>query len=201
MADWVPLVLAAIAGVMITAMTGAKEVIRALCARWVDRINRRNLETGLEAKAEYFSIVNSLQKKSFVDRVLLLVGHNGGGIPTAGGEYTVRVFYGYSSRRPSQHDPLDMYSRPLVVDEFYIRMLQDVLRTGRVVNTTVEMPGDAMLRRYYETEGVVQAAIYFLKIAENNLFYLSVGSYSQAFTTVELAQIELAVTQLRSRNY
>lgn len=201
MADWVPLVLAAIAGVMITAMTGAKEVIRALCARWVDRINRRNLETGLEAKAEYFSIVNSLQKKSFVDRVLLLVGHNGGGIPTAGGEYTVRAFYGYSSRRPSQHDPLDMYSRPLVVDEFYIRMLQDVLRAGRVVNTTVEMPGDAMLRRYYETEGVVQAVIYFLKIAENNLFYLSVGSYSQAFTTVELAQIELAVTQLRSRNY
>jgi hypothetical protein len=201
MADWVQLVLAAVGGVLLVGLSGLKDVIKAFCARWTDRINRSNLETGLEAKAAYFSIVNSLQKKDFVDRVLLLVGHNGGGIPTAGGEYTMRAFYGYCSRQPTNNDPMDLYLHPLVVDEFYIRMLQEMLRSGRVINTVKDMPEDAMLRRYYEAEGVTQSVLYFLKIADNSLYYLSVGNYSRPFLGLELAQIELAVTQLRGSKF
>lgn len=201
MADWVPLVLAAIAGVMITAMTGAKDVIRALCARWVERIQVSRMSAGLEGMAKYFAIVNGLSKLDFVDRVLLLVGHNGGGLPRAGEEYTVRSFYGYCSRRPTDKDAVSLYEQPLTVDQYYVEMLQTMLGpTRKVVNTTASMPLDAQLRSYYDSEGVVQTVIYFLKVANNNLYYLSVGSYSRPFTGVELVQIELAVQQLRSRS-
>lgn len=201
MADWLQLVLAATCGVLLVGLSGLKDVVRAVCSRWVGRINRRNLEAGLEAKAEYFSIVNSLQKKDFVDRVLLLVGHNGGGVPTAGGEYKVRVFYGYCSRRPTANDPVEMYYYPLVVDEFYVRMLLEMLRAGRVVNTVANMPEDAMLRRYYETEGVVQSVLYPLKVSNDSLYYMSVGNYSRPLTGFELAQVELTVTQLRCSKF
>jgi len=201
MADWLQLVLAATCGVLLVGLSGLKDVVKALCTQWVDRINRRNLEAGLEAKAEYFSIVNSLQKKDFVDRVLLLVGHNGGGVPTAGGEYKVRVFYGYCSRRPTANDPVEMYHHQLAVDEFYIRMLLEMLRSGRVINTVADMPEDAMFRRYYEAEGVVQIALYLLKVANNSLYYMSVGNYSRPLTNFELAQVELTVTQLRGSKF
>jgi len=195
--DTLTLILAAFGGVAVAMAAGLREVVRAWCDRWVARIRATGIRDGLQSVAVYFGILDELKRLDFVDRVLLLVGHNGGGVPKPGEEYTVRSFYGYASNRAAR-DPSEMYRNSILVDRHYIDMLLAMLGPNKkVVNTTAEMPRDAALRHYYEAEGVAQSVIFFIKVSDNNLYYLSVGTYGQPFTDTQMFQIEMAVQQLR----
>lgn len=133
-----------------------------------------------------------------VERVLLFVGKDDGGLPDLTKPYTVICRYGWA--QDGRPNPEESYSFNLVVDKTYCLMLAEMIRDGRVVQTTAAMPADSMLRKYYVIEKVVQAVIYLLNVdAEaNEIMFVSFASYAREFAPDELAYIDVRVDRMRA---
>lgn len=166
----------------------------AFFSKWYEERKRRKTAEGLQAVGDYLTLLDSMKALGFVDRVMLFVGHNGGGLPKAGEEYTVRAYYGWAL---NGSNPVSRYRAPLIIDGHYCNMLCDMVQRGHVVNTTADMDVLSNLRGYYQAEGVVQSVAVFLTVFGNNLYYVSVANFSRPFTTPELSEIGRITNQLR----
>lgn len=198
MPDWLLIVATSAASVVAVVAVGMKGVIAAWFDRRTLRIRRAAYADGFQREIKYRRLMAQLKDTPAVQRVLVFAGRNGGGIPKPGEPYVVTAEDGWSEV-PGKH-PLETYANDLLVDDDYIHMLETMVREGKVVNVTDEMPRTSALRSYYVDEGVKCSALYFIDIKEsdNRLRYLSVASYAGPFTDTDVVQIERCVHQLRA---
>lgn len=132
-----------------------------------------------------------------VQRMLLFVGSDDGGLPDATKPYKVICRYGWA--QDERLNPEESYNFNLVVDRGYCMMLAEMVKDGRTIQTTAEMQA-AMLKKYYEIEGVVQSVIYLLNIdvANNEIMFASFASYVRPFTPDELNFLDVRVDRMRA---
>lgn len=193
--DPVVLVLGAGGTVVIAAALGLKGYVTAWFQARTRRLIERSVRDGLKRMAAFAQCLSDLDDLAFVDRVLLFTGRNGGGLPTPGRKYTVEVVQGWSHK--DDQDPKSLYAGGLAVDWHYCDMLVEMMERGEKTNTVADMPKDAMLRAYYEDEGVFQTVLFLLGCDGATLTYMSVGNYTRAFEPSELVRIRRVVERLR----
>jgi len=188
------------------AVTGIIAAIAAVIKKYIEKRGERLINgpadrtqyyEGFLRFAKFHKELESLRDIEAVERVLLFVGCNGGGIPDPTQPYTVVCRYGWA--QDPNKDPASAHNFKLLVDRVYCEMLAAVVKNGRVLETTSEMP-QCMLKKYYEIEGVHQTAIYFLNIDPNSneMMYASFGSYKRKFSDKELAKMDVLVDRLRA---
>jgi hypothetical protein len=182
-------------------LAGLKKVIQAKMERWEQdiragqRAGKMKHLVSVEAMAGLFDAAETLiRNEDCVDRVLLMTGANGGGVPTPDKPYNVGALFGRST--DGHKDPAKLYAGPLRVDAHYMKMISHVIRKQVVALVREQMP-DCMLRGYYEAEGVVASRIYFLSLTPERLAFCSIASYKRQFTPGEIARIDAAVRRLR----
>lgn len=148
--------------------------------------------------AKFHQQLERVKAVANVERVLLFIGKDDGGLPDLTKPYTVICRYGWA--QDERANPEESYSFNLVVDKTYCLMLAEMIRDGRVIQTTATMPPEAMLRKYYQIEKVVQAVIYLLNIdsAASEIMFVSFASYTREFTPEELAFIDVRVDRMRA---
>lgn len=181
--------------------TGLKELLMKLVARIGRRIDGHDdfdPVAMLTMLSEFNVLLNESRKLPNVGRVLVFVGHNCGGLPEAGKPYTVRSHTGWSIN-DADAAKYTTFAFDFEVDEPYRQILSDANRTGVVSLVTKAMPA-GMLRTIYETEGVVHALLYSLRLdsKRNKFAYATVASYAAEFSQSERALIDLFVYRMRS---
>lgn len=204
--DWTVAVLAAVgvgaAGVVAVFFTKLKHILEAVADRLIAWVGGRGSSfDGVELLtflAEFNTILNEARKVKAVTRVVVFIGHNGGGLPTPGKPYTVRSQTGWSVHDGDAH-AYNTYAFDLEVDQPYCDMLLNAHRNGMVSMVVKDMP-PSLLRSIYESEGVVQSLLYALKLdtKRNKFAYLSVASKEREFTPNERAMIDVLVSRLRA---
>jgi hypothetical protein len=196
--DWSAVIIAVAVGcaaLATTFFTGAKGILEAWMEKMRRRVKRVKYADGIQRVAKFHALLENLKQMPFVDRVLVFVGRNCGGLPDPSKPYTVSCFYGWS-QIAGKHPEL-AYNFPLRVDAQYMAMLSEVISKGKSTQTVSGMP-DSQLKTYYQQEGVVQAVIHFLRLSDNDFLFLSTGSYQGEFTPGQMVQIELMVERVRS---
>lgn len=180
MDNWQAVVIAIAAGLalVVTAFfSGLKEIVQTWMSRLNRKLKKQTYIQRVEKLAEYMDIFYSLKKLGSVQRCLIFHGHNCGGLPTPGKPYTVRAVFGWSTE-PGKDDPLKKYDFELQVDDHYVRMLADLIKNGSIECVTDAMVDGSKLRTLYEMEGVKYTKLYYLGLIDNELIFLSAGSYS-----------------------
>jgi hypothetical protein len=85
----------------------------------------------------------------------------------------------------------------MAIDSAYVRMIGEIIEKGVSVQTTADMPADAMLRNLYAEEGVVQALLFCLSLDSAELIYCSVASYKAKFDAGQVAKITVIISRIR----
>lgn len=159
-------------------------------------IKRRTYDAFLK-RHEFYRNMEMIRDLKSIQRVLLFVGANCGGVPTPNKAYTVKARDGWAEA--PHPNPLNFYDFNLMVDSHYCVILANMIKDGYVVNNIGEMP-NCILQNYYKKEGVKQSILFFLHIdPENNeMMYLSVASYTGPIEQVELDILRMHVDRMRS---
>lgn len=190
-------VSAGLAGVAAGAFGGLRQVIDAYMNRW-----RRSIDTPplsgiqlLSRLADVHSLFTEAKSIPNVQRALVWVGHNCGGLPVPGAKYTVRAQIGWSDK---DIDLVRRYSFDMEIDEEYARMLVDVHRDGYKVLEVEKMP-PGLFKRIYRREKVVHAVLFALchDKDSNSFGYASFASYEMSLTEDDMAGLGLVVGRLR----
>lgn len=191
-----------IAGTVAVFFSGLQKVVKAMFARREAQISaarragRDKHVASVELMVQAFEGIEGLVRmEDCVDRVLLMTGTNGGGVPSVNTPYKVACLFARCS--DPKKNPGQLYAGPLRVDAAYMRMIRDVIRQGVISLTRTEMAEGDMLRGYYDAEGVHSSRIYFLSLVPERLTFCSVASYTRPFTAGEVARIDAAMNRLR----
>lgn len=136
------------------------------------------------------------------ERFLILKTENGGGRPHPGSHLYASVIH------EDYIDPMRSvkadYQR-LHVDKDYLEMLAEAERTGYVKMSVESMPKESLLKRIYQSEGIVYSEIYFIHQDDIAFYYCSISSTSiQDFDhPLVITTIDLAINNIRNvfKNY
>lgn len=181
-------------------------LLKALIPAIFDYFKRRSIKKAetkyvdrLKLMVQFRNVMGQIANLTFVDRVLLLNGKNGGGLPTAGHKYTVMAVDGWTTL-PHHTDVLKLYGHDIQVDNHYATMLVNMIDAGVYTNVTSEMPIRSLLRGMYEVEGVSSSLVFFLRVdsINNQLEYISLGRYSGTFNDIQIAAIRPMVAWLKA---
>jgi hypothetical protein len=194
---WAAIITAAVVG-----LTGFVAAYLAGAKQWVEdywKVKRRKLlrsgyAHGLERLAEFQAVYEQVKAMESVHRILLFVGQNGGGMPTAGKMYTVRAQVGWSKK---WIDVVRENNFDYCIDAHYAALLRQMVDNGKAVVTVAAMPEGSALKALYRTEGVAQSILYFLDCDGAQLTFLAVANYEAEFTPDQQVKIEILVGRLR----
>jgi len=188
--------ISAITGILITTSGGMKQLIEVYFKKKSRQILKDVHAGGLQSLGEYMYVLDKLMRFSYVDRVIIFSGQNGGGKPQVGKPYTIRALYGYSK---NGDDVYKRYDFDIPIDKDYYFMIADLIQKESIVNIVSEMKDGSILKAYYTQEKVMSSVLYLLHIYEddNAIHYINIGSYTQVFTREQLIPIELEIARLR----
>ena len=168
---------------------------------WLKRRITRRTYAEMMAKLSAFSEeLEALRKIPSVDQVVVMCGHNCGGLPTPGKPYTVEAIQGWQ-RCPESGaciDPCRRYRRGLQVDAHYTRMLEDLVKEGLSIQVTDKIPPEAKLRGYFELDGIVACTMFYLGLHGDELIFASIASSKGEFSAREKLEINDRVATMRS---
>lgn len=189
-----------LAAVLASTFGGLKKTIDSL----FDRLNRK-ISGGrgrgspidrLSFLAEFNSLTNYAKKLRTVDRCLVFVGHNCGGLPKPGERYTVKSQTGWANNGDDVYRRFDF---EIVIDEPYAEMLLSAHHHGVVVMDVETMP-DGLLKGIYRQEGVKQSVLYSLghDPDRNEFAYCTFASYGGPISLEDRNALSLLVSRLRA---
>lgn len=190
-------VTAGLAGLAAGAFGGLRQVLDAYLTRWKKRIERPPLQgIGLLSKlADLYGVFYEAKSIPTVERALVFVGHNCGGLPTPGGKYVVRAQLGWGNR---YDDVVRRFAFDLVIDDEDVKVLEEVHRVGQKLLNVETMP-PCLLRSIYLREKVKHSVLFALcRDEEANQFgYLSFASYTGPFSEDDLSGLVLVASRMR----
>lgn len=187
-----------LAGIIAVLFSGLKEIINEWARNIVSQMKRKTYLTRIERLASFLHVLESIRDLPEVQRCILFTGHNCGGLPTAGKEYSVRALEGWTTKE-GKESPEEKFNFALKVDAHYTKALKDMMEQGHINQLVADMDINAKLRAYYESEGVKFTRMYFLGIAEQDLIFLSVGSYDQDhFSRPTDIDLQLKIDRMRN---
>jgi hypothetical protein len=185
---------------IVAATPGLKSILSAWLKRWENKLiqssAKRAYRNGIERLAEFHTVLEQIRDLPWVDRVLVMVGKNGGGTPKPGKPYTVEAIHGWS-QKPDAY-PEKLYNYQMQIDAFYIEMINRMIKEGMVINKTDGMPANAVLTALYKQENVFESITFCVNLSDHELIFLSVASYTKSFTEGEIAKVLIHLNRMRS---
>lgn len=121
-------------------------------------------------------------------RVMLLAGHNSGGIPRPGAGFWVSAIHWVAHKR-NVHTAFEHYAN-IPVDAHYVKLLIDAEQYD-YVNVKVDTMPPCLLKTFYEAEGVTDALFLHVGITENKMLFLSAARYDGHFTEEQITHLVL----------
>lgn len=148
-------------------------------------------------RGEFYRNLEAIRDLKSIQRVLLMVGSNCGGVPTPSKAYKVIARLGWAE--PPHPNPLSFYDFELIVDSHYCVMLANMIRDGFVRLDTSTMP-DCMLKTYYIAEKVVESYVFLLNIDPDNneMMFFSAASYNGPMTLEDIRLLRMRVDRMRA---
>lgn len=187
-----------IAAIFTVMLSGIRELVIVWFKAIIAHINRKNYLGYIHKMAKFLSCFESLKKIEEIQRCVLFTGHNCGGMPSPGKLYTVQSLDGWTMK-PGKSDPAEVYNFSMKVDSHYTKMLQEMIEIGHTEQITQDLASEAIIRAYYESEGVLFTSLYYLGLLDDELIYLSVGSYDiTAFSRKTQIDLQLVVDRMRN---
>ena len=196
--DYLTPILTALAGFVVAILASAKPAVQRRIISWIDPREKRERKYlhGLEQIAHLYAFFKAISQITAVDRVILFIGHNCGGVPSPTAPYWVCAIYGHSNH--ANKDPLMMYGYDIPVDTSYIEMLTKIIKDGKFEFITAESR-ECKLKSLYEHEGVKQSLVYYLGLFNERLVYMTVATYSeQQFNKKDKMEVEMLVERVRA---
>lgn len=203
---WLAAVLASagtgLAGLVTILLSGFREAVRDLIYAVRQRITLGAVTPVqlVEQHAEFQSILTSAKAIPNVERILVFIGHNAGGLPREGCRYTVRCVAGWTVKGTDPSLPVRQFQFDLDIDTTYAEMLNRVNTKGWSDEVTAKMEPGSLLRGIYEADGVMVSIVHKIHHEKRrNLFvYCSAASYAREFTDSERSQIAVLASRLRA---
>ena len=143
--------------------------------RWAFEYYRKNGKStssyATRQIAKIYTHLNDIVGATRANRAVILKASNGGSIPRVGSTMYSSVVYEVfgEGQLPVSH----MWEKqPL--DEPYMRMLSDLLTTGKVTLHTDEMTKSSLLRDVYISQKVGSSYVYLVHKNPQSIYYMSV---------------------------
>lgn len=156
------------------------------------RMKRRSMDfvKGMESLQRIYTVMTRIQT-DFASRVIILSGHNSGGLPRVGSGFWVSALHWVAHHRNTVTNFGDYEN--ISIDLQYITMLIESHKEGSVFLKVSEMP-PSLLKSYYTAEGVSESLLVFLGVKDKSMFYMTIARYEdeKPFSTMDLARIKLA---------
>ncbi len=199
--DWTTVLIAlasGIAAVLASAFGGLKRTIDAAFDRLVGRLTPARVPSAIERLsflAEFNALTNSAKRLKTIDRCLVFVGHNCGGLPEPGNKYTVKAQTGWSNGGDDVYRRFDF---EIPIDKPYADLLWKIHEKGIVVVDAATME-DGLLKDIYRDEGVTQSVLYGLghDPDRNEFAYCSFATYQGQISMDDRAALTVVVARLR----
>ena len=158
---------------------------------WIScRYKRHSVVNGLKQMALVYTELEALFAMPGVDRVLLLRGHNSGGIPRPGMPFYTSVVYRADDDNDTRYEDVS-------VDASYVRTLVSTYTSGDVSLKT-DLMENCNLKEWYSLEKVTHAVIAYLAIVNVSFIYVSIASRrDKGFTSSELIEIRKKIDRIR----
>lgn len=187
--------LIAAIGTMFAAWGG--QLIKGWFAARGRRKDVANVLDGMERAQASYSILSNMRMDTTASRVLLLVGHNGGGYPRPDSPfYTTVLFWSIDDSQTPSATAVTQY-KSLPVDAEHIKMLLDAEKSSPVILDVDRMP-PSQWKRYYQAEGVKHSLIFFLEIKDRKFLYCSVAKHEDTpFSENEITTLSLKAEALK----
>lgn len=151
---------------------------------------KHKVVNGLRRMAEVYTELEAIFNIEGVDRVLLLRGHNSGGIPTPGMPFYTSVVYRADDHNDTRYEEVE-------VDAAYVKNLVEAYSKSEIRLTTTDMQ-PCNLREWYTQEKVTHAVIVYLAVINVSFIYLSIASrHTEGFTADEMIQIRSRINHIR----
>lgn len=113
-------------------------------------------------------ILNSLAHDLGTARLILLEGHNGGGMPKIGRPFYATIIEEVAGQLP----PIQADFEDVELDIAYISMLCDVYTAGVMAIHTEDLE-EGLLKTIYEASGINQSIVFSIGISGKSLYYCS----------------------------
>lgn len=185
------IVIAAIGAVAATAAS-VLTFIRWLLP-WAASRKQASVADGLRKLSETYKAMSNMRECG-AQRVILWAAHNSGGVPRVGSPFYASAVHVNVERK--YRNVVQEY-RQVSVDADYIEMLLGIYANGRHRFIT-EQAEPCLLRDLYKAEGVIDSALFYIGIRENQFLYLSVAKYDGLFNAGELARIGVHADSIRN---
>lgn len=179
----------------IALLSSAATVGLALLAYW-GLLRKKKEATPLQHAqgwADIQRICTQLVKDSDVERALVLMLTNGGGVPKLGAKLYASALVNVTQDVPSHRIPV---YKQLEVDIPYIEMLLEAANRGKSMQLTEVMPR-GMLRDIYKEEGVKYSEVWHLMQTDDAYFFASFSTYSETHLVGSQADMRIAVSEIK----
>ena len=143
--------------------------------------------------ADIQRICTQLVKGSEVERALMLMLTNGGGVPKIGAKLYVSALVNVTQDVPSHRIPI---YKQLEVDMPYIEMLLAASSRGRTSQLTETMER-CMLRDISREENVKYSEIWHLMQTDDAYFFVSFSTYTQIHLVGAQADMRIAANEIK----
>ena len=143
--------------------------------------------------ADIQRICTQLVKDSDVERALVLMLTNGGGVPKLGAKLYASALVNVTRDVPSHRIPV---YRQLEIDIPYIEMLLEAANRGKSMQLTEAMPR-CMLKDIYKEEGVKYSEIWHLIQTDEAYFFASFSTYSEMHLVGAQADMRIAASEIK----
>jgi len=143
--------------------------------------------------ADIQRICTQVVKDSDIERALVLMLTNGGGIPKIGAKLYVSALVNVTQDVPSHRIPI---YKQLEVDMPYIEMLLAASSRGRATHLTETMER-CMMRDIYREEGVKYSEIWHLMQTDDAYFFVSFSTYTQIHLVGAQADMRIAANEIK----
>lgn len=143
--------------------------------------------------ADIQRICTQLVKDSDVERALVLMLTNGGGVPKLGAKLYASALVNVTQDVPSHRIPV---YRQLEIDIPYIEMLLEAANRGKSMQLTEAMPR-CMLKDIHKEEGVKYSEIWHLMQTDEAYFFASFSTYSEMHLVGSQADMRIAASEIK----
>lgn len=143
--------------------------------------------------ADIQRICTQVVKDSDVERALVLMLTNGGGVPKIGAKLYVSALVNVTQDVPSHRIPI---YKQLEVDMPYIEMLLAASSRGRATHLTETMER-CMLRDIDREEGVKYGEVWHLMQTDDAYFFVSFSTYTEIHLVCAQADMRIAANEIK----
>ncbi len=185
-------------GTSLAGLAAAYKWLPAACRKIRDSVEAKKSAAFVAGMRDLRALYNALERAQDygATRGIIFEAHNSGGIPRINSPFYTSAVHWVSAEPEDEHRIASFIELP--VDPAYVRMLEELQRTG-FYHFITATESDCLLKRIYAASSVTSAAISSLGIIGNSYLYVSFARKEDTpFTPTQLTELQLIAGVIKS---